>query len=406
MKDQGPFMVLVMLILLVTCCGCSVPQGPALPGSPGGPGSSGGSGFVGPVAGPGGCTSADDCKTYCANNRGICEAYCRENPDTCSQFAGEIPAGSGGPMAGTACDSPEARSRMNAVIEKVLVSPPASTPPPNWMTKILPAGNPYPGYYYSWSVAFGPAIDTRKAMTWSGEGQPPVTPGLDYYTVGIWDEVPKGAGATLGEQSPESLDPSRYQLAVFYTNVSAPSQAAMINSLPDLTMTESEAKAFFASKIKPSFIDLSTKSLTKSGPKMYEVRWHDSADTQDYWDVQIGTGYIAIGQGKVYTDESLLQGDPGTMWRFHACRPCIGCSDWTKETSLNKDCTNAGDCMGGLSCNAGYCVKPGTGTAVTGASSSGSGMGKGPGASCSSPADCGSGLLCTNSVCSIPMGPK
>jgi len=307
-------------------------------------------------------------------------------------------------MAGTACDSDIARAKMNAVIDKVLVSPPASTPPANWMTKILPAGNPYPGYYYSLSVAFGPAIDAQKGTAWSGEGEPPRTPGLDYYTVGVWDEVPKGAGATLGEQSPESLDLARYQLAVFYTNVSAPSQAAMINALPDLTMSEAEAKAFFASKIKKSFIDLEGKTLSKAGPKMYEVRWHDSDNTQDYWDVQIGTGYIAIGQGKVYTDESLLQGDPGTMWRFHACRPCINCADWTKETAFNHDCTGSADCIGGLTCSSGYCVKPGAGSAVSGSSSGGSTMGKGPGASCSSAGDCGSGLSCTNNVCTIPMG--
>jgi len=307
-------------------------------------------------------------------------------------------------MAGTACDSPAIRDNMAAVIDRIFVSPPATTPPLNWMTKILPANNPYPGYYYDLSLAFGPAIDAQKAVAWSGEGEPPRTPGLDYYTIGFWDEQPKGGGATLGLQSPQSMDFSRYQLAVFYTNVSAPSQAAMINSLPDLTMSEAEAKAFFASKIKKSFIDLEGKSLVKSGPKMYEVRWHDSTNTQDYWDVQIGAGYIAIGQGKVYTDESLLQGDPGTQWRYHACRPCITCADWTVETQFNKDCTKDSDCLGGLSCSAGYCVKPGTGSAVTGSPPGGGITGKGPGSPCSTGADCGAGLSCTNKVCSTPGG--
>jgi hypothetical protein len=306
-------------------------------------------------------------------------------------------------MAGTTCDTDAIREKMYGEIAKILVTPPASTPPVNWMTKILPAGNPYPGYYYTLSTAFGPAIDAQKGNTWSGEGEPPRTPGLDYYTVGFWDEKPKGNGATLGEQSPESLDVSRYQLAVFYTNVSAPSQAATINALPDLTMSEAEAKAFFASKIKKSFIDLEGKILTKPMSKIYEVRWHDSSDTQDYWDVQIGTGYIAIGQGKVYTDESMLQGDPGTMWRYHACRPCANCADWTVETTFNKDCTKDVDCIGGLSCSGGNCMKPGSGSSIS-SGNAGASTGKAPGSPCSTAADCGSGLSCTNSICSIPGG--
>jgi hypothetical protein len=307
-------------------------------------------------------------------------------------------------MTGTACDTKVVRDKMNTVIEKILVTPPASTLPPNWMTKILPAGNPYPGMYYDISMAFGPAIDSQKGIAWSGDGEPPRTPGLDYYIIGFWDERPKGFGGRLGEETPESLDLSRYQLAVFYTNVSAPSQAAMINALPEITMSEAEAKAFFASKIRKSFIDLEGKTLTRSGPKMYEVMWHDSLSTQDYWDVQIGTGYIAIGQGKVYTDESLLQGDPGTMWRYHACRPCVNCDDWTVETAFNKDCTKNEDCIGGLTCNAGYCIKPGSGTMVTGSPAGGTTGNRGPGAPCSSVADCGAGLSCTKNVCSIPTG--
>ena len=388
----GSFALLLVLAFLFAA-GCTTLPGPG--SAPSGTG-------TGVLSGPGGCKTPEECATYCAASRDACDTFCTDHPDICSRFARD--RRTGGPMAGTACDTDTVKTKMNAVIDRVLVAPPVTRPPPNWMTKILPADNPYPGYYYDISVAFGPAIDAQNGVAWSGEGEPPRAPGLDYYTVGVWDERPKGSGASLGEQSPESLDLSRYQLAVFYTNVSAPSQAAMINSLPDLTMSEAEAKAFFASKIKTSFIDLDGKTLTRSGPKMYEVRWHDSENTQDYWDVQIGTGYIAIGQGKVYTEESLLQGDPGTMWRFHACRPCINCADWTKETTFNHDCSTDTDCIGGLSCSRGYCVKPGTGSAISGSTSGTSTMGKGPGASCSSAADCGSGLSCTNNACTIPMG--
>lgn len=387
-------LVVCLGILLAFSAGCSSPSG-----SPGLPQETSAGGIAPGAGGPDQCRSADECRIYCAANKEICEAYCKANPDTCSRIPGIQK--SGGPMAGTSCDTDLVRDKMRTVIERVLVSPPSSFSPPNWMTKILPAGNPYPGYYYSLSTAFGPAIDAQKGTAWSGEGEPPRTPGLDYYTVGIWDEKPKGSGATLGGQTPATLDLSRYQLAVFYTNVSAPSQAAMINALPDLTMTEAEAKAFFASKIKKSFIDIDARTLSRAGPKMYEVRWHDSTNTQDYWDVQIGTGYIAIGQGKVYTDESLIAGDPGTMWRFHACRPCQNCADWTVESSFNRDCTTDPDCIGGLACNGGYCMKPGAGTATGGMTT-----GKGPGSPCSAAADCGAGLSCTNSICSIPTGPR
>jgi hypothetical protein len=300
---------------------------------------------------------------------------------------------------------------MSDAINKILVSPPSAVRAPNWQTKILPAGNPYPGYYYDLSTAFGPAIDSA-TTSWTGMGEPPRTPGLDYYIVGYWEEVPKGAGGNMGENTPGALDLSRYQLAVFYTNVTGRSQAAMIEALPSLTMSESEARAFFASRIKKSFIDLDTKTLTRAGNgKMYEASWHDSTDTQNYWNVQVGIGYLAIGQGKVYTEEAQLRGDPGTIWRYHACRPCENCRDWIVETALNKDCTTDSDCLGGLSGSAGYCVNP-KGTASFGKNPAaiitnpGGIAGKGaPGSSCSTAADCGSGLSCMNGACAIPSGP-
>ena len=143
---------------------------------------------------------------------------------------------------------------------------------------------------------------------------------------------------------------------------------------------------------------------------MYEVIWHDSDNTQDYWDVQIGVGYIAIGQGKVYSAESQLQGDPGTVWKYHACKPCENCNDWTVEKAFNKDCSRDSDCLSGLSCNAGYCVKPGAGqsqqqnTGPVTTPGSGSTGGNGPGSACKTSSDCASGLSCTNNACSIPGG--
>jgi hypothetical protein len=334
--------------------------------------------------------------------------------DICSRFAGnagQTPTGTEGFGAGTACDSPVIKQKMMAKINEILVSPPAFLLPLNWMTKILPASNPYPGYYYDLSTAFGPAIDMQKTG-WSGMGEPPRAAGLDYYAVGYWEEIPKGIGGHMGEQTPNSMDFSRYQLAVFYTNVSGISQAAMINALPDITMSEPESKAYFASKIKKSFINLDNKSLKRPGNnKMYEVMWHDSDNTQDYWDVQIGIGYIAIGQGKVYSAESMLQGDPGTIWKYHACKPCENCSDWTVETAFNRDCFKDADCVGGLSCKKGYCVRPDSGKGQSEqdpaqAERQGPVLpnGRGPGSPCKTAADCGSGLSCTGGACSVPSG--
>jgi len=371
------------------------------------------------ITGPNNCTSIEECAAYCSSHKDVCEQYCRDHADVCSQLGGapgQKPTGSsgssapGGFGAGTACDTPALKQKMLTEINKILVSPPDTIRSPNWMTKILPARNPYPGYYYDLSTAFGPAIDSQKTE-WTGVGEPPRAAGLDYYIIGYWDEQPKGISGHMGENAPDSIDFSQYQLAVFYTNVSGKSQAAMISALPALTMSESDAKAYFASKIKKSFINLDNKALTRSGnQKMYEVIWHDSENTQDYWDVQIGIGYIAIGQGKVYSAESLLQGDPGTVWKYHACKPCENCDDWTVEKAFNKDCSKDSDCLSGLSCNAGYCVKPGlrqspqqnTGPVTT--PGSGSIGGNGPGSACKTSGDCGSGLSCTNGVCSIPGG--
>jgi hypothetical protein len=393
-----PFLLLLITALLLAAAGCSSPAGTVQQAATGSQG-------AGTFAGPGNCTNAADCAAYCQDHRDACEQYCRDYPAQCEQFAsaaGRPTTTGGSPLAGTACDDPAIRQKFAAVIERALVAPPASFPAPNWMTKILPADNPHPGYYYDLSTAFGPAVDTG-AAAWSGEGQPPLTKGLDYYTVGYWEEIPKGQGGRMGEQSPAGVDLAQYQLAIFYANVSAPSQAGMISALPDLTMSGSEAKAFFASKIKPSFIDISGRTLTRTGPKMYEVRWHDSDNTQDYWDVQIGTGYIAIGQGRVYTEESLLAGDPGTMWRYHACRPCENCGNWMTEQAFNKDCTQNADCLGGLACNNGYCVPPGQGTSQP--SGGGAAGNKGPGSPCTTAADCGTGLSCKSGVCSAPGSP-
>ena len=141
---------------------------------------------------------------------------CRDHADVCSQFSAapsetqpsQTPFEERGFGAGTACDTPAIKEKLMAEINKILVSPPATLNPPNWMTKILPASNPYPGYYYDLSTAFGPAIDT-KVTGWSGTGEPPKIAGLDYYTVGYWEEIPKGMGGHMGEQTPDTIDFSR-----------------------------------------------------------------------------------------------------------------------------------------------------------------------------------------------------
>ena len=414
-STNGIVVIAALCIALLLVAGCSSPSGQSGTSGTASTTSSAGVSQAGSSAGlngPGGCSSAAACAAYCAANHDVCDQFCHDHPDTCAQM-GAAPAGTQpsvtpviehGFGAGTACDTPAIKDRLMAEIQKVLVSPPSSIQPPNWMTKILPASNPYPGYYYDLSTAFGPAIDPQ-LTGWSGTGEPPRIAGLDYYTFGYWEEVPKGMGGHMGEQSPDTIDFSRYQLAVFFTNVSGKSQAAMIAALPDLTMSEADARAFFASKIRKSFIDLDRKTLVRSGNhKMFEAIWHDSGNTQDYWDVQIGTGYLAIGQGKVYQAESMLQGDPGTIWTYNACKPCANCDDWTVETSFNRDCSTNADCLGGLSCSAGFCVKPGAGQAAQGTTPGGTQGGKGPGSICNTAADCDSGLPCTGGVCTIPGG--
>jgi len=398
------FFVLTLVVMICMIAGCTQP----------------GTGAGGSTKGPGGCDSAATCSAYCQQHGPECDQFCKDNPAACSGSAG-APAtksdGKGDFSTGTSCDTPAIKQKFTDQVNTILVSPPDSLRPPNWQTKILPAGNPYPGYYYDISTAFGPAIDSQ-TTGWSGTGEPPRIPGLDYFIIGYWGEIPKGKGGDMGEQSADSVDLSKYQLAVFYTNVSGKSQAAMINSLPDLTISESDAKAFFASKIKKSFIDLDDKQLTRSGNgKMYEVIWHDSDNTQDYWDVQIGIGYLAIGQGKVYSAESQLKGDPGTIWRYHACKPCENCDNWGVEKAFNKDCSRESDCLGGLSCRGGYCVDPKTAgssavssPAVTAGSApaqinGGPGNTGAPGSVCSSGNDCASGLSCKGGICAVPSGP-
>jgi hypothetical protein len=354
-----------------------------------------------------GCKTADECNNFCEANHEICDKFCDEYPDVCNAMRPENVGVmvSEKEKAMTAalsqCRQETIIQKMKAVIDSALVNPPEEIHEVNWMTKILPANNPYPGYYYDISTAFGPAIDeaVTKGQEWSGEGEPPMVAGKFHYSFGFWDEVPKGKGAALGQETPESMDFSKYQLAIFYTDKTG-SQDSMINALPPLAMTESEAKEFFYSVFKKSFISLDQKTLAKKGTKFYEVQWKDSDKTNDYWDVQIGEGYITIGQGKVYSEESSLAGNVGTVWLYTGCRPCAGCEEWTKETAFNKDCTENSDCKSGLSCNGGYCVESAPDQGAQPAQSGGGG----PGSSCSTSGDCGSGLSCKNSVCSIPTG--
>jgi hypothetical protein len=350
-----------------------------------------------------GCKTKEECDGFCQANHDVCDKFCAEYPDVCNAMrpkeAGAQAAEKEKAMTAelSKCRQETIKQKMKTVIDNAVVNPPEEIHEVNWMTKILPAGNPYPGYYYDISTAFGPAIDEAvvKGQEWSGEGEPPMAEGKFHYSFGFWDEVPKGKGATLGQETPESIDFSKYQLAIFYTDQSG-AQDKMISALPSLTMTEAKAKEFFYSVFKKSFINIDQKTLIKKGDKFYEAKWKDSDKTNDYWDVQLGEGYIAIGQGKVYSEESSLAGNVGTVWLYTGCKPCQGCDEWTKGTVLNKDCTQDSDCRSGLSCNGGYCVK---GTEVQGAESQG-----GPGAKCTTSSNCGSGLSCKNSVCSIPTG--
>lgn len=348
-----------------------------------------------------GCKTAEECDSFCEANHDICDKFCNEYPDVCLEIKpkhSEKPEGTGGPLASTECANPTLIAKMKAVVDNALINPPEKIENLNWMTKILPSSNPYPGYYYDISTAFGPAIDEiiKQNIQWDGNGEPPMAPGKFHYSFGYWDDTPKGNGATLGDETPDSIDFSKYKLAIFYTDYTG-SQDKMINSLPSLSMSESQAKDFFYSVFKKSFMNLDQRQLAKKGDRFYEAQWKDSDKPSDYWDVQIGEGYIAIGQGKVYSDESALAGNVGTIWIYHGCKPCMECDDWTKGKELNHDCVSDADCKSGLACSGGYCVKR---TSEVKQSAQG-GVG-GPGSPCSTLNDCGSGLICKNSVCSIP----
>ncbi len=407
LKNQWfrPFSLLLLTLLCSLAAGCTQPvMGPA-----------------GGMTGPGGCTSPDSCAAYCQQNYETCEQFCSENPSACGGKGG-MPAGAApgaGEMgAGTSCADNAIKQKMGAAMNKALVSPPSEARGINWMTKTLPSGNPFAGTYYVIGTAFGPGVDETG---WQGEGTPQYTAGEMYCTFGYWDSVPKGKGATLGLETPASFSTDKYDLTIFCANVSAPSQAAMAAALPPLTMSEADAREYFSSVIRKDFLAIDGKSMTKTG-NMYQLMWKDSPASHDQWEVQIGHGYINIGQGAVNYAETeyvmSLQGqDPGTRWTYHACRPCMNCGKWTETTELNKDCAQSIDCMGGLTCSGGYCVDP----KLAGSSSSPAGSapskdiapsGSGapgntgaPGASCNTANDCASGLACKGSVCAIPSGP-
>jgi hypothetical protein len=355
-----------------------------------------------------GCKSVTECDAFCQANHDVCDAFCAKYPDVCAKMAPGREAAIAaskpnetGPPPLTTCQQDPIISKMKTVINNALATPLADLHEVNWMTKILPSTNPYPGYYYVLSCAFGPAVDD--AITagpgggWSGEGEPPLKEGEFHYSFGIWDEISKEKGATLGTETPAGLDFSKYQLAIFYTNQKG-SQDQMINALPPLAMSEAQAKEYFYTVFKKSFVNLDQKTMSNKGGKFYEAVWHDSDKTNDYWDVQIGEGYIAIGQGKVYTAETALAGNVGTTWVYTGCKPCVGCEEWTKGTALNHDCTADANCKTGFHCANGYCD-----LGAPGSSTGGSGTGK-PGSPCSSAANCDSGLSCTNSVCTAPAG--
>ncbi len=328
------------------------------------------------------------------------------------------PSGKGEMGAGTSCADDAIKQKMGTVMSSALVDPPAQARGINWMTKTLPAGNPFAGTYYVIGTAFGPGVDETG---WNGEGAPQYTAGKMYCTFGYWDSVPKGKSATLGLETPSSFSTDKYDLMVFCANFSAPSQAAMTAALPTLTMSEQEARQYFYSVIKKDFINIDGKTMTKTG-NMYQLMWKDSPASHDQWEVQIGHGYINVGQGAVNYGEteyvmSLRGQDPGTRWTYHACRPCMNCGKWTETSELNKDCSQASDCTGGLSCSGGYCVDPksagssssSAAPATTGGSAPSGAGGPGntgaPGASCSAVTDCASGLACKGGVCAPPSGP-
>jgi hypothetical protein len=392
-----PVLVFITAILLIVSCGCSgqqaVPESPAMQGAE--------TGSPGAVTGPNNCRTVDECSVYCRSHAAECDAYLENHPESSVLVPTERgpPAGTGSGLSGTACDDPVLKGKMMAIMGRVLAEPPSAIRALNWATKILPADNPHPGYYYVLSTAFGPAID---GATWSGFGEPVMAAGEEYTTVGFWDYVPKGSGATLPDQTPQTMDFSRYGLSIFHARQWGKSQSALIESLPPVTMTHEQARAYFSTVVNRSFLNIDSRPLHSAGPKIYQTEWHDSGDPQSYWTVQIGEGFISVGQGQPYQDEAMLQGDPGTRWIYHGCQPCVNCQEWTKETILNRDCTGDGDCQGGLGCRGGYCMK-GTGTASTPGGPSGTGA---PGSPCTGATSCAAGLSCSGGVCTIPGGPR
>ena len=379
-----------------------------------------GSGPTAPAKGPGGCDSAATCSAYCQQHGTECDQFCSANPAACAGAMGGPAAsasGAGEMGAGTSCSDTVIKQKMGDIMGTALVAPPAQARGINWMTKTLPAGNPFAGTYYVIGTAFGPGVDETG---WQGEGAPQYSAGKMYCTFGYWDSTAKGKGATLGLETPSTFSTDKYDLTIFCANFSAPSQAAMTAALPTLTMSEDQARQYFYSVVKKSFLNIDGKQMVKAG-NMYQLMWKDSDASHDHWEVQIGHGYINIGQGEVNYKEteyvaSLRGQDPGTRWTYHACRPCMNCGKWTEDTELNKDCTQSSDCTGGLSCNGGYCVDPKS--AVTSSSStsaaavpasaqgtSGPGNTGAPGSACSTGTDCASGLTCKGGTCAVPAGP-
>ncbi len=425
-EDQGicRYRRIYLIILIVLACiiaGCMQP----------------GDGLTGLTKGPGGCTSPESCEAYCKEHVAECEQSCREHPDRCPAGALSHPTGAGQvqastprstagiPTASTAtsasCGSSALTGKMRFVIDQVMVKPPSTFRGVGWMTKILPMTNPFPGYYYTIGTAFGPG--TEGAM-YSGEGRPVLRAGEYYCSIGFWESVPIGKGAGMAAMSQDTIDLSRYDLTIFYTNVAGDTQYDVIRSLPPLTMTEEQARTTFYSVFRKEFLNIDGRIMTKEGDRFYEIAWNDSLASKDYWVVQIGTGYLAIGQGKMNYEESAMAkrtmgGDPGTMWIQHGCRPCNSCLGWTDEKAFNKYCSKDSECLGGLSCQGGYCLasQPGQ-TSITPAATTpapvdtispqgtgGPGKTGAPGSACSSNADCASGLSCKGGTCAVPAGP-
>lgn len=372
----------------------------------------------GQVGGPGGCTSPESCSTYCQQHATECDQYCATNPSSCPGQMGSSGVSSSGNLgtmgAGTACNDVIIKQKMGSAMNSALMNPPSEVKGINWMTKVLPAGNPFPGYYYVIGTAFGPGVDESY---WSGEGEPRIKAGELYCTFGYWDSTPKGQGAVFGTDTPQNFSTERYDLTIFCTNVTGKSQAAMTAALPTLTMSEDQAREYFYTVFKKSFVNIDGKTMSRQG-NMYQIMWKDSPESHDQWEVQIGNGYINVGQGQKNYKEteyvaSMRGQDPGTLWLYHGCRPCINCGPWTQETVLNRDCSSNSDCLGGLSCSGGYCVDPkiaktstSSATGISSTGSSGTRVTGAPGASCSSNSDCASGLTCKNGACSIPSGPN